>query len=281
MRGQDGGRRRFVGLGGAFVAAGLWPPAPAQAAAAMISASGGGRTRIEVPLDPGTAWRLSAAKDPPRLVLDLPGMAWRGPARLPAPAWCPKPGAPATPSCCCWPRPWRARHRRAAATVGDRAVPRHRRRLRPARRRPRAGRRAAAAPDAAAGGPRPRPRRARPRRGRRGRHAGKADHPFRGARSETAIGGRRALPRAADPRARRVRAPRGPDRLGAAAGSGAFPIAPRRFGPRRAGRQRLHLSETASDALSAALARRENEADRAGGLRLPSVSPDVERICSA
>ena len=38
------------------------------------------------------------------------------------------------------------------------------------------------------------------------------------------------------------------------------------------------LSETASDALSAALARRENEADRAGGLRLPSVTPEVGRI---
>jgi N-acetylmuramoyl-L-alanine amidase len=38
------------------------------------------------------------------------------------------------------------------------------------------------------------------------------------------------------------------------------------------------LSETASDAMSAALARRENLADRAGGLRLPSVSPEVQRI---
>ena len=38
------------------------------------------------------------------------------------------------------------------------------------------------------------------------------------------------------------------------------------------------LSETASDALSAALARRENAADQAGGLRLPSISPDVDRI---
>ncbi len=38
------------------------------------------------------------------------------------------------------------------------------------------------------------------------------------------------------------------------------------------------LSERASDALAAALARRENLADRAGGLRLPSVSPEVQRI---
>ena len=38
------------------------------------------------------------------------------------------------------------------------------------------------------------------------------------------------------------------------------------------------LAETASDTFSAALARRENLADQAGGLRLPSVSPDVQRI---
>lgn len=38
------------------------------------------------------------------------------------------------------------------------------------------------------------------------------------------------------------------------------------------------LSDTASDALAAALARRENAADQAGGLRLPSVSPEVQRI---
>ncbi|WP_376087382.1 N-acetylmuramoyl-L-alanine amidase [Roseomonas sp. CCTCC AB2023176] len=38
------------------------------------------------------------------------------------------------------------------------------------------------------------------------------------------------------------------------------------------------LSETASDSLSAALARRENAADAAGGLRLPPVPPEVQRI---
>jgi N-acetylmuramoyl-L-alanine amidase len=38
------------------------------------------------------------------------------------------------------------------------------------------------------------------------------------------------------------------------------------------------LSETASDRLAAALAQRENRADAAGGLRLPSVPPEVQRI---
>ncbi len=38
------------------------------------------------------------------------------------------------------------------------------------------------------------------------------------------------------------------------------------------------LAETATDSMSAALAIRENRADLAGGLRLPSVSPEVQRI---
>lgn len=38
------------------------------------------------------------------------------------------------------------------------------------------------------------------------------------------------------------------------------------------------LSETASDSFSAALAQRENRADAAGGMRLPSVPPEVQRI---
>ena len=38
------------------------------------------------------------------------------------------------------------------------------------------------------------------------------------------------------------------------------------------------LSETATDRFSAALARRENAADQRGGLRLPSVPPEVQRI---
>ena len=38
------------------------------------------------------------------------------------------------------------------------------------------------------------------------------------------------------------------------------------------------LSETASDSLSARLAVRENAADKAGGLRIPAVPPDVARI---
>lgn len=54
--------------------------------------------------------------------------------------------------------------------------------------------------------------------------------------------------------------------------------APREHAAQARGASVYTLSETASDPLAAALARRENLADRAGGLRLPSVSPEVQRI---
>lgn len=54
--------------------------------------------------------------------------------------------------------------------------------------------------------------------------------------------------------------------------------APPGMGGRARGASIYTLGETASDPFSAALARRENLADRAGGLRLPSVPPDVQRI---
>ncbi len=279
MRGQDGGRRRFVGLGGAFVAAGLWPPAPAQAAAAMISASGGGRTRIEVPLDPGTAWRLSAAKDPPRLVLDLPGMAWRGPSRLPgaglvsearragnalvlllaAPVAAPVTGA----------RGDRLVIELFPGTAGGFA-------------RLADGRALAAAPPL----PRTLPL--------------VVLDPGHGGRDPGAVGAngtqekRITLSAAVETKRRleaggrcRVLLTRGrdvfvplADRIGLARRREAalFLSLHADSAPGARGASVYTLSETASDALSAALARRENEADRAGGLRLPSVSPEVERI---
>jgi N-acetylmuramoyl-L-alanine amidase len=54
--------------------------------------------------------------------------------------------------------------------------------------------------------------------------------------------------------------------------------APSGMGGRARGASIYTLGETASDAFSAALARRENLADQAGGLRLPSVTADVQRI---
>jgi N-acetylmuramoyl-L-alanine amidase len=287
MRGRDGrdsrrapggGRRRFVGLGAALASGALWP-APAAAAAAAISASTG-RTRIEVPLDPGTAWRFSAAKDPPRLILDLPGMAPRGPARLP--------GAGLV-----------AEARRAggglvlllaapvAAPVtgargGDLVIE-----LFPG---PAAGFARLADGRALAAAPPP-PRAPLPL---------VVLDPGHGGRDPGAIGAngtqekRITLSAAFEVKRRleaggrcRVLLTRGrdvfvplADRIGLARRREAalFISLHADSAPGARGASVYTLSETASDALSAALARRENEADRAGGLRLPSVSPEVGRI---
>ncbi len=68
------GRRGLLALAAALLAG------PAEAARLTITASGG-RTRITLPLGRPTAWKLTAAADPPRLLLDLPGAPLPGPAR--------------------------------------------------------------------------------------------------------------------------------------------------------------------------------------------------------
>ena len=281
MRGTDEARRRFVGLGGALVVAGLWPP-PAGAAngGVAISAPGGGRTRVEIPLEAGTAWRLSAAKDPPRLVLDLPGMAWRGAARLPgaglvaearhagnalllllaAPVAAPVTGSAGGGRLVIDLFPGSAA---AFARLAD-------------------GRALAAAPP---------PPRTLPL---------VVLDPGHGGRDPGAIGAGGTLEKritlaAALAVKRRLEAggrcrvllTRGrdvfvplADRIGLARRREAalFLSLHADSAPGARGASVYTLSETASDALSAALARRENEADRAGGLRLPSVPPEVGRI---
>ena len=262
--------------GGALAAAALFPGW--ASASAAISASPG-RTRIEVPLRPGTAWRLSAAKNPARLVLDLPGMPWRGAPRLPgaglvseargaggalvlllaAPVTAPVIGArgdtlvielfPGTAA--------------GFARFAD-------------------GRALAAAPP---------PPRTLPL---------VVLDPGHGGRDPGAIGGggtqeKRITLSAAVELKRRLEAG-GRCRVLLTRGRDAFvPLADRIGMARRReaalflslhadsapgarGASVYTLSETASDALSAALARRENAADRAGGLRLSSISPEVDRI---
>ena len=282
MRGQEGGRRRFVGLGGAFVAAGLWPAAPAEAAAAAaaISASGGGRTRIEVPLDAGTAWRLHAAKNPPRLVLDLPGMPPHGPARLPGAGLVSEARRSGGALVLLLAAPV------AAPVIGSGGAGRLAIELFPGTAagfaRLADGRALAAAPP---------PPRTLPL---------VVLDPGHGGRDPGAIGAggtlekRITLAAALEVKRRleaggrcRVLLTRGrdafvplADRIGLARRRDAalFLSLHADSAPGARGASVYTLSETASDALSAALARRENEADRAGGLRLPSVPPEVERI---
>jgi N-acetylmuramoyl-L-alanine amidase len=232
-----------------------------------------------VPLDAGTAWRLSAATNPPRLVLDLPGMAWRGPARsagaglvsearragnalvllLAAPVAAPVIGARGGNLVIeLFPGP-----AAGFARLAD-------------------GRALAAAPP---------PPRTLPL---------VVLDPGHGGRDPGAVGAggtqekRITLSAALEVKRRleaggrcRVLLTRGrdvfvplADRIGLARRREAalFLSLHADSAPGARGASVYTLSETASDALSAALARRENEADRAGGLRLPSVSPDVERI---
>ena len=69
---------------------------------------------------------------------------------------------------------------------------------------------------------------------------------------------------------------------GAAAGGGAVPLAACGQRARGAGRQRLYpVGDRDRQLWPPRLARRENEADRAGGLRLPSVRPRCSASCSA
>ena len=237
--GLDAGGAEQTGLGPAGVCFGLLAAAgsrrPARAArrpASWLSLGVDQRrtARIAlVPLERPTAWRLTALDGPPRLLLDLPNLPWRGPARQPGAGWSRRmerqgsgsaqqlvillaaPGGGAA-----------GRGFRRAAGGQPGAGPG--RRIRPAGGWPQPGRRRGAARAAAAGGARPRPWRQGPRRDRRARDAGEAHHPGRGAGAEASAGGRRPLPGGADPVARRLHPARRPDRAGAAAGGGAVPV---------------------------------------------------------
>ena len=73
-------RRHFLGLGGAV----LGSAQPALAASiGMASLTTEGRAaRLGLTLEGPLSWQWRALAEPPRLVLSLPGVAWQGPVRL-------------------------------------------------------------------------------------------------------------------------------------------------------------------------------------------------------
>ncbi len=74
------GRRGLAGLLLAFAA--LPPPREAAAATSARLTGEGEAARLTVTLSRGEKWRVLAMTSPPRLVLHFPGSSWRGPSRL-------------------------------------------------------------------------------------------------------------------------------------------------------------------------------------------------------
>ncbi|TDH59420.1 N-acetylmuramoyl-L-alanine amidase [Dankookia rubra] len=277
----DRGRRPLLALAAALAAG------PAQAARRPSSWLSlrveRGRTLITLALDRPTAWRLTALDGPPRLLVDLPNLPWRGPARQPGEGVVKSLerqgsgssqqlvivlAAPVGPP--------------SAGVTGGRLVLG----LAPG---PAAGfARLADGRNLAAAAP---PRGPLPLVVLDPGHGGK-DPGAIGARGTqekritlaAALELKRQLEaggrcRVALTRSRDVFIPLG-DRIELARRREAalFLSLHADSAPGARGASVYTLSETATDSFSAALARRENEADRAGGLRLPSVPPEVQRI---
>jgi N-acetylmuramoyl-L-alanine amidase len=73
-------RRR--GLASLMLAFAALPPRRTEAATAASLVADDGAARLSVTLAPGGRWRILAADRPPRLILDFPGTGWRGPRRI-------------------------------------------------------------------------------------------------------------------------------------------------------------------------------------------------------
>jgi len=74
------GRRHFLGLGGAVF--GGAPSAMAASVGAASLTTEGRAARLALTLEGPLSWEWRALAEPPRLVLSLPGVTWQGPARL-------------------------------------------------------------------------------------------------------------------------------------------------------------------------------------------------------
>jgi N-acetylmuramoyl-L-alanine amidase len=73
-------RRHFLGLGG-MVLGSAKPASAASVNAASLTAEGRA-ARLALLLEGPLSWEWRALAEPPRLMLSLPGVIWRGPARL-------------------------------------------------------------------------------------------------------------------------------------------------------------------------------------------------------
>ena len=74
------GRRHFLGLGGMVL--GSAQPALAGSIGAASLTTEGRAARLALALEGPLSWEWRALAEPPRLLLSLPGVTWRGPARL-------------------------------------------------------------------------------------------------------------------------------------------------------------------------------------------------------
>ncbi|WP_431267982.1 N-acetylmuramoyl-L-alanine amidase family protein [Dankookia sp. P2] len=275
------GRRALLGLAAALAAG---PAQAAQRPSSWLSVKvERGRTLIALVMERPTAWRLTALDGPPRLLLDLPGLPWRGPARqlgmgvvkslerqgsgstqqlvivLAAPVAAPNAklsGGRLTIGLAPGPAAGFARLADGRSLAAA-AVPR--------------GPLPLVVLDPGHGGKDPGAIGARGTQEKRITLAATLE-----LKRQLEAGGRC---RVALTRSRDVFIPLG-DRIELARRREAalFLSLHADSAPGARGASVYTLSETATDSFSAALARRENEADRAGGLRLPSVPPDVQRI---
>lgn len=78
--GMDIRRRHLLGLGGAVL--GSAQPALAASIGAASLTNEGRAARLSLTLEGPLPWEWRVLAEPPRLVLSLPGVNWRGPARL-------------------------------------------------------------------------------------------------------------------------------------------------------------------------------------------------------
>ncbi len=275
-------------------ATGLLAPGLAQAAGVSRAAltQEGHHTRLVLTLDGNVRWELSAQAEPPALLLDLPRGAWRGATTL-AGAGCVSAVRVGTT---------RTGSRLTLLLTGPIATPRVQSRdnLLMLEMRPGGGpafaRMAATGKLASAAEPARRPTASLPLvmldPGHGGRDPGAIGaHGTHEKRITLAVAHelkrqleaagqcRVALTRSRDvfiPLAQRVEAAR--KHQAALFLSIHADSAPPESARLARGASVYTLGETASDALAAALARQENLADKAGGLRLPSVPPEVLSI---